>query len=99
MRNPLEDLKNKLAKRKELNFVARGNYIRVEPYGDNGFAASIFVSGETATVSFDGWHATFASVENALEYFARGFSDQCRLRVSRRGGYEHKWTLEYQVEG
>ena len=99
MESPLEGLKDKLAKRPELKYIARGNYIRVEPHGENGFSASIFVSGSQATVSFDGWHATFSSIETALEYFARGFSDHCRLRVSRRGDFEHMWTLEYLVEG
>lgn len=41
-----------------------------------------------------GWHEEFERPEEALECFAFGLSDQTRLCVVSRGGFDHKWTLE-----
>jgi hypothetical protein len=65
--------------------------ISVLPSADNGFTVTLRVSGEGYTVFFDGWHEDFNDQEEALNCFAFGLADECRLKESRRGGFAYKW--------
>jgi len=57
------------------------------------------VTEDEFIVSFDGWHEHFKSQVDALNCFALGLTDQCRLKVFRRGRTDYRWTLEYRTEG
>lgn len=46
------------------------------------------------SVGFDGWHEHFDQVDDALNCFAFGLSDQCRLKVKIRGRMECAWTVQ-----
>lgn len=53
----------------------------------------------SCTISFEGWHEEFDDTEEALNVFALGLSNECRLRECRRGSFAYKWTVEYLENG
>lgn len=64
-----------------------------------GFSVSMEIRENTYTVNFLGWHEDFPSAESALEYFAFGLSNQCRLEIERRGNIQVKWTVQSSKNG
>ena len=83
-------------KHAELRYTEANGTIIVHAPTPNGFDVSI---SEDLIVGYDGWHEHFDSPDKALECFAFGFSDQCRLKVTYRGKFAYKWTLESLVDG
>lgn len=67
----------------------------------DGFDVSFFDAGDEYAVSFDGWHQRFerSNIKSALGCFGFGLSGKCRQRVSSRGGFDYKWTLETFEDG
>ncbi|MGR3563179.1 MAG: hypothetical protein ACU0FH_17935 [Heliomarina sp.] len=58
------------------------------------FDLSFHVFGSEFQVSFDGWHEHFQTEEEALNCFAFGLSQECRLNVIKRGAKECSWTAQ-----
>ena len=93
----LEKVRDRLrTKHADLRYTEANGTITVHAPVPAGF--DVWIS-EELIVGYDGWHEHFDTPEKALECFAFGFSDQCRLRVSYRGKFAHKWTLESLVGG
>ena len=66
---------------------------------DNSFAVTLW-RRESFTVGFDGWHEEFDDLETAIRWFLLGLSpDECRLRVTMRGGSDCKWTVQFFQDG
>jgi len=65
---------------------------------DDHFAVSIYQFGDEFQVNFDGWHEHFEELSTALDCFAFGLSDRCRLKVILRGKMECAWTVQSQEE-
>ena len=88
----------------DLKLDVFGGTVTVEPRTDDGFTVSLTEgAGEWVVtfggVGFDGWHKRFTSEDAALDWFAFGLSDGCRLRVRYRGRCPYSWTLEEWTEG
>jgi hypothetical protein len=66
----------------------------IERPTNDGFAVSLTEKLSGYTVGFDGWHEEFDEEDEALEAFAFGLSDQCRLKVVKRGKMECAWIVE-----
>jgi hypothetical protein len=47
----------------------------------------------------EGWHEALERADEALNCFAMGLSDQARLLVVSRGGFDCSWTLETRRDG
>ena len=88
-----DSLKTKYA---DLRYTEADGTIVVHAPVPNGFDVSI---SEDLIVGYDGWHEHFDTPEKALECFAFGFSDRCCLKVTYRGTFASKWTLESLVDG
>lgn len=54
---------------------------------------------EPFEVYFNGWHEGFTDASEALECFAFGLSDKCRLKEYSRGDSVYKWTVEHEIDG
>lgn len=93
--NAIEEIKRRLEKYPTLRFRGDNRSITVDAPSPEGFSLSLTSSNDEYVVSFNGWHENFKSDAEALNCFAMGLSDQCRLKVVRRGKTEYKWTLEY----
>ena len=66
---------------------------------DDAFAVTLW-GREPFTVGFDGWHEEFDDLEEAIRCFLFGLSpDQCRLKVTMRGGSDCKWTVQSLQDG
>ncbi|MCS7022659.1 MAG: hypothetical protein NZU63_12635 [Gemmataceae bacterium] len=83
-----------LRRHTELEYHVTSGAVTVKPPNAGGFEVSL-VEGESGwIVSFDGWHEHFTSEKEALDCFAFGLSDRCRLRISYRGSFPYRWTVE-----
>lgn len=88
-----DSLKTKHA---DLRYTETSGTIVVHAPTPNGFDVSI---SEDLSVGYDGWHEHFETPEKALDCFALGFSDRCRLKVTYCGTSACRWTLESLEDG
>ncbi|MFM7444200.1 MAG: hypothetical protein ACKO2N_09870 [Tabrizicola sp.] len=63
------------------------------------FPVSIEPQGTAFQVVLGGWHEHFQSLPEALDCFAIGLSETCRLKVVRRGTMECAWTVQSLTNG
>src|SRR4029077_5919119 len=66
---------------------------------ESGFKVGFDVAPGRYTVSFNGWHEDFDDVSEALDCFAYGLSDECRLKEYRRGNAAYRWAVEAKQKG
>lgn len=97
--NPIEEIKTKLRKYPHAEYESNQSSISVFPTSDKGFTVGLIVNRKGYTISFNGWHEDFQSKEKALNCFAFGLSDECRLKEYRRGNFAYKWSVESQENG
>lgn len=95
----IETIRAKLQKYPQLRYDHTPDSITVEPASPDGFFVTLQEGGGSYTVSFDGWHEHFDSEAEALNCFAFGLSDECRLRVTSRGSSDYCWTVQHLVDG
>jgi hypothetical protein len=81
-----------------LSARVEGNTVTVPPVDENGFAVWLQENGRLFVVGFDGWHETFYTEQEALNCFAFGLSSDCRLKVTYRGSFAHRWTVESNTD-
>lgn len=94
------EIKKRLSKYPDAHYFGDASSITVLPSSPNGFSVSIEANlGNSYTISFEGWHEEFEDAEEALNVFALGLSDECRLREHRRGSFAYKWTMESFEDG
>ncbi len=94
----IEKIENKLRKYPSARYLRVGETITVEATGEDGFSVWLTEKNPGYTVGYDGWHDEFEDEEDALEAFAFGLSDDCRLKVVRRGKSDCAWTVEGKNE-
>ena len=90
--NCINEIKKKLENYPELKWELENSTISVSPKG--GFTVWLTESEEDCTVGYNGWHEEFSDKEQALQCFAFGLSEKCRLKVFSRGNTEYKWVME-----
>jgi hypothetical protein len=94
----IERIKDKLAKHPRCKYAATTTSLETEP-ADGGFSVGVRIGNSAIVVNFDGWHEHFASDEDALNCFAFGLSEACRLEVVYRGDLPVRWTVQSQRDG
>ena len=92
-------IREKLQRYPQLRYDDTAHSITVHPSTPDGFPVSLYVRGDRYTVHFAGWHEEFDSESEALNCFAFGLSEQCRLRVSSRGSCDYRWTVQHCRDG
>jgi hypothetical protein len=99
--NPLAEIKTRLEKYPDLEVTEDARSITVKPIDNDGFEVWFSDDENEYTVGFEGWHQHFdkTEVEDALNCFAFGLSNECRLKVSARGGKNYKWVMEALENG
>lgn len=80
----------------ELRYTESNGTIVVPAPVPGGFDVSV---NESLVVGYDGWHEEFETEDEALACFAFAFSDRCRLKVTLRGSFAYRWTLESLENG
>jgi len=71
------------------------HHIIVSCKNPESFDVSFHAFGEEFQVGFDGWHEHFEAEEDALNCFAFGLSEECRLKVVKRGTMECSWAAQF----
>jgi hypothetical protein len=92
--NPLDEIKTKLRKYPDVKYECTNSSITVLPTSDTGFNVTLDAAPGNYTVHFNGWHENFADASEALDCFAFGLSDECRLKEHRRGDFAYRWIVE-----
>ena len=57
---------------------------------------SLEIFPDNFKVFYEGWHEDFEDEDEALNCFAFGLSNECRLKQFSKNGEAYKWTLEYK---
>jgi hypothetical protein len=97
--NPIEEIKTRLRKYPDAKYESTASSITVLPSSDGGFTVTLDIGPGGYTVSFNGWHEDFEDAAAALDCFAFGLSDQCRLKEYRRGNSAYRWVVESKQNG
>jgi hypothetical protein len=97
--NPIDEIKTKLRDYPDVKYKSTDSSITVLPSSDTGFNVTLDSALGNYTVSFNGWHENFADASEALDCFAFGLSDECRLKEHRRGRFAYRWTVEAKQNG
>ena len=99
--NILEEIKNRIKKYPELELIHEEDTITIKALSLNGFDVWFYNGKDEYIVGFDGWHEHFKKndTKSALDCFIFGLSNQCRLKVTSRGGKTYKWTIESLENG
>ena len=97
--NAIDEIKHRLQKYPQVESKIEGNRVSVLPLTESGFVVSLTDNAPDYTVSFDVWHEEYEDAEKALDAFAFGLSEDCRLKVTLRGNFACVWTVEEKREG
>jgi len=99
--SPLAEIKKRLEKYPKLEIEEEDNSISIKPISPSGFEVWFSNDENEYTVGFEGWHQHFdkSEVEDALNCFALGLSNECRLKVTSRRGKDYKWVMEALEDG
>lgn len=79
-----------------LRYTEAGGRIVVPAATPEGFDVWI---NERLVVGYGGWHEELDTEDEALACFAFAFSGRCRLKVTLRGTFAYRWTLESLEDG
>jgi len=90
----IHQLKTRLTEFPSITYSIVANTVTVKSTDPNGFEVSLVEGEKETSVYYEGWHEHFSSSDEAVKCFLFGLSVRCRIRVSRRGGKAHSWTLE-----
>lgn len=95
MNETISKIKEKIKPFKDLEILEElENSITVKPKHEKSFPITFIVGNNSYSVHFKGWNSTLTSEEEALDLFAFGLSNDCRLQVFSAGNVEFKWILE-----
>lgn len=94
--NAIERVKEKLSKYPQVTYKETENFISVLPITSKGFTVSLEIIQDVFKVFYNGWHEDFEDEEEALNCFAFGLSNECRVKEFTRNGEPYKWTVEYK---
>ncbi len=92
----IQVIKEKLKKYPQISYEETENNISVFPVSDEGFTVSLEINQGIYKVFYNGWHEDFEDEDKALNCFAFGLSNECRLKEFRRNNKPYKWTMEYK---
>lgn len=95
----IERIREKLKKYPSVLPKVNGSHLEVIPQSDSGFTVWAHEADSSFTVGFEGWHEEFSNPDEALNCFAFGLSNSCRLRIFGRGGKDYKWQVFHQTDG
>ncbi|MDJ1500261.1 hypothetical protein [Xanthocytophaga agilis] len=100
MSHPIEVILEHLKQHPEIVVERSGDSIRVLPKSEKGFTVILSAQPDSLfIVYFEMWHSEFDRWEDAFQCFMWGLSNQCRLKVTKRGDTPYKWTAESSYTG
>ena len=91
---PLATIRAKLAKYPKVQAEYDGDAVTVRSETADGFDVTFYSCEPEFVVSLGGWHDHFDNASDALAIFFIALTIHARMRVTKRGATECKWTLE-----
>ena len=88
-------VREKLKTYPDVRFEATETDVIIHPQNKDGFRVSLHLQNNSFLIGFEGWHEEFSDEIEALNCFAFGLSDQCRLRVVSVAGLDYKYVLQH----
>lgn len=100
MNTTIWKIKEKIISHNEIKIIEENeNSITVKPDGERTFPITVIFKENKFFVYFKGWHQGFNTEEEALDVFAFGLSEDCRLKVISSKDIEYKWIVEFKEKG
>jgi hypothetical protein len=96
--NIIDKITEKLNKYPDVAYELEDKTIKVLPCTGDGFEVSLSILNSGFVINFDGWHEEIEMEEDALNWFAFGLCEDCRLKVISRGSYDYKWVVERRTD-
>ncbi len=92
----IQKIKEKLEKYPDVSFEETASDITILPKDSSGFLVNLWKDDREIIVSFEAWHEHFdrSDEAEALNCFAFGLSEHCRLKVYSKDGKDYRWTLQ-----
>lgn len=97
--DPIKEIQIRLEKYPDAKSTLTECSIAVEPANKDGFPVEFTVETNGYIVNLGGWHEYFESVDSALNCFAFGLSEMCRLKIISSGRRPYKWTIQSWENG
>ncbi len=94
--NTIDKLRSRLEKYPEVSYDYDDNSLTVYAANTEGFQVKIISDDQGYSVYFEKWHEEFYEEEEALNCFAFGLSNSCRLKVYSKGDFPYKWAVEFK---
>lgn len=95
--NPVVEIKQRLQKYPNAKYELTQSSAKIFPADEQGFEVSLLGNIKGWTVSFEGWHEEFSDAEKALNVFAFGLCEDCRLTITVRGIFQ-EWMVEEKID-
>ena len=100
MNSALNRIREKLKNYPDLKTEIYDDSIIILPRTENEFQVTIEIDEYGKyTVFFESWHDHFDNEEDALNCFAFGLSEDCRLKIIYRGEKPNAWITEFKENG
>ena len=100
MSRTINEIVGRLKTYPDADYESDTNSITVSPKNENGFPVTLSDNGNgNYTVAFDFWHEEFDNENDALNCFAFGLTNKCRLKITKKGNKPIKWTVESNENG
>ena len=99
MDDPIAEIRNRFENYPGARTEEGDSWIRFLPSSPEGFVIEFRMGQGEYIVAFEGWHARFHDLDESLNCFAFGLSNECRLKIVSRGGKPYRWTVEHYCDG
>ncbi len=95
MMDPVAEIRERFVDLPAVRFEEGPGWICILPSTPQGFAVGFHLDEDGYVVTYEGWHQRFHDPNEALDCFAFGLSDLCRLKIVFRGATPHRWVVEH----
>ena len=94
----IEQIRQRVKKYPNMKCEIEKHRATIFPQDEQGFSVSLTKNGSGYTIEFGDWHEEYKNAESALNAFAFGLSEDCRLKVGYQGRFPHVWLVEEKDE-
>ena len=97
--DPILAIRERFEAREHVKFEEGDGWIRYVPEADGGFAVEFRYAEDGFVVSIDEWREKFTEGTTALNHFAFGLSDQCRVKIVTKARKPIRREVQAQRDG
>ncbi len=95
MNATIKKIVEKLEQYPNVSYDLEDNFILIKDNRKSGFPVTLKVEkGDSFIVTYALWHEKFNKQEEALDCFVFGLTNQCRLKLTKKGNRIVKYTVQ-----